>query len=351
MSELTKAWEWQKREKRRKEKAMIAVVKEKYRGIKSIDASEILKRSERILDKFSSSEREMIERYLVGGIEYVDNPIFHTRSFARDMEKHFDEDKIDFSMTEARLMPFDIFDYPDEQIAKFRPLNNEQEQELFVKYNYARYMICKLVKNHKNKRITISFVRELLGWIRRVLKIRSQIANANIPLVLAMAKRSKVNGVEFSELISEGNLALLRSIDKFDCSRGYKFSTYACRSILKSFARIAMKTARYRGRFPVEFDADLERSDFVSQKREDTRGYYVDRLRDMLNSDVTGLSEIEKDVVSARFALGKSDKENKPLTLEQVGEIIGVTKERVRQIQNKALKKLKLAMEEQVLNR
>ena len=330
---------------------MIAVVKEKYRGIKSIDASELSGRLARILEKFSASEREMIQKYLASGVEYVDNPIFHTKSFARNMDKHFDEEKVDFSQTEARLMPFDIFDHPDEQVAQFRPLDNEQEQELFMKYNYARYMIYKFVRYHRNKRMTISFVRELLMWIKRVLKIRSQIANANIPLVLAMAKRSRVNGVEFSELISEGNLALLRSIDKFDCSRGYKFSTYACRSILKSFSRIAMKTARYRGRFPVEFDTDLERSDFVEQKREDARGYYVDRLRDMLDSDITGLSDIEKNVVSARFALNKSDKENKPLTLEQVGEIIGVTKERVRQIQNKALKKLKIAMEEEVLSR
>ncbi len=330
---------------------MIAVVKEKYRGMKSIDASELLRKADRVLEKFSASERDMIKRYLSGSVEYVDNPVFHTRSFARNMDKHFDDENVDLSETEAKLMPFDIFDHPDDQIAKFKPLNNEQEQELFIKYNYARYMIYKLVKYNKNKRVTISFIRELLLWLRRVLKIRSQIANANIPLVLAMAKRSRVNGVEFSELISEGNLALLRSIDKFDCSRGYKFSTYACRSILKSFARTAMKAARYRGRFPVEFDADLERGDFISQKREDTRGYYVDRLREMLNSDLPGLSEVEKDVVSARFALGQSDRENKPLTLEQVGEIIGVTKERVRQIQNKALKKLKIAMEEQVLNR
>ena len=70
-----------------------------------------------------------------------------------------------------------------------------------------------------------------------------------MPLVLAMVRRIRMPMVEFVDLISEGNKALLRSVEKFDVSRGFKFSTYACRAILKGFSRLATKTGSYRQHF------------------------------------------------------------------------------------------------------
>jgi RNA polymerase primary sigma factor len=58
-------------------------------------------------------------------------------------------------------------------------------------------------------------------------------------------------------------------VEKFDCSRGFKFSTYSCRAILKSFSRVAMRASRYRGKFPAEFDPAMERSDFIDRQRDD----------------------------------------------------------------------------------
>ena len=75
-----------------------------------------------------------------------------------------------------------------------------------------------------------------------------------------MAKRTRMGDVDFGELVSEGNMALLRAVEKFDIGRGFKFSTYACRAILKAFSRIAMKTNRYRQAFPTEFDPTMEKS-------------------------------------------------------------------------------------------
>ena len=120
--------------------------------------------------------------------------------------------------------------------------------------------------------MTLDIARKLLALKRGELKARTQITQANIPLVLAMAKRCKLAAVDFAELISEGNMALLRSVDKFDCARGFKFSTYACRAILKSFSRVATKTSRYRSRFPVEFDPALEKSDQIQMVRNTLEG-------------------------------------------------------------------------------
>jgi RNA polymerase primary sigma factor len=155
--------------------------------------------------------------------------------------------------------------------------------------------------------------------------------------------------LDYNELISEGNFALLRSVDKFDCARGFKFSTYACRAILKAFSRVALRTSRYRGRFPTEFDPTLEKSDFVERRRGDVEAECVDEIRDILAHNRASLNDMEQTVIRERFALDAAPDNAKPKTLEQVGELIGVTKERVRQIQNKALRKIRVILEDNYL--
>ncbi len=229
-------------------------------------------------------------------------------------------------------------------------LTGEQELHLFKRLNYTRRAIYRILSDIGDGRIPAARIASLLKWARIVHKTRAQIVRSNLPLVLAMAKRTRITGVDFSDLISEGNLALLRSVDKFDCSRGFKFSTYACRAILKSFSRVAARASRYRGHFPTEFDPSLEKSDFLEQKRVNTENDCVDELRFILGRNLAQLNDVEQKVIRARFALDQAgDVEARGKTLEQVGELIGVTKERVRQIQNKALVKLKVALEDNLL--
>jgi RNA polymerase sigma factor (sigma-70 family) len=224
-------------------------------------------------------------------------------------------------------------------------LSTAQEIFLFQRYNYARLRLLDLI-GRLEPCTPFDTIRELLAWTHRAMDARAQLARANLPLVLAMAKRTRLNGLDFNELVSEGNFALLRSVDKFDCARGFKFSTYACRAILKSFSRVAMRTSRYRGQFPAEFDPALEKSDFVDRKRNDLEGQCVAEIRDILNHNRAALNDIERTVIRERFAIDATTLPAKPKTLEQVGEIIGVTKERVRQIQNKALQKIRVLLED-----
>ena len=166
-----------------------------------------------------------------------------------------------------------------------------------------------------------------------------------------MAKRTRLGAVDFAELISEGNMALLRSVDKFDCGRGFKFSTYACRAILKSFSRVAMRAGRYRGRFPTEFDPTLEKSHYQEEQRDLHEAECVDELRGIMENNSALLNDVEVKVIHARFNLGHIEglEGEGPKTLEQVGMLIGVTKERVRQIQNKALAKLRAKLQDDFL--
>lgn len=218
---------------------------------------------------------------------------------------------------------------------------------LFQRFNYSRMRVARLLASWGDRPLTWAELCELLAWMHRAMAAREVIAAVNMPLVLAMAKRTRLVCLDYSELVSEGNFALLRSIDKFDCSRGFKFSTYACRAILKSFSRVAMRAARYRGQFPTEFDPFLEKSDHAERQREDTASLCVDEIREILAENRADLNEMEQTVIRERFALSAgADGSLKPKTLEQVGQMIGVTKERVRQIQNKALRKIRLTLEE-----
>jgi RNA polymerase sigma factor (sigma-70 family) len=167
-----------------------------------------------------------------------------------------------------------------------------------------------------------------------------------------MAKRTRMSEVDFGELVSEGNMALLRAVEKFDIARGFKFSTYACRAILKAFSRIALKTSRYRNAFPTEFDPTMEKSNYQETKRDDVEKDAVEELQRIIGENRAQLSDVEKTVIQSRFGIARhtaTGEEIAPMTLEEVGQVIGVTKERVRQIQNKALEKLRATIETEVL--
>lgn len=291
--------------------------------------------------KLSDAEQEMLDRLLSRPFEFICDPSFSKRGIAAEL---FAEDFDVGHDTRPWCNAAPIPEGPaTESMLPGQTLSALKERQLFLRLNYARFRIDKVLKKFDDRRLTKSAAEEVLWWQQRVEQTQNEIVQANLPLVLAMAKRTKLGNIDYADLISEGNMALLRSVDKFDAGRGYKFSTYACRAILKSFSRVAMKLARYRGRFPVEFDPSLERSDYLDKRRVDHEADCVEELRGIMRENTAELSAVEVTVLQARFALARVhglDGDN-PKTLEQVGSLIGVTKERVRQIQNRALAKLR----------
>ena len=296
----------------------------------------------RALAPLEEADRSLLLKLFEEPAEYV-----HHELFAKSRcERLLFGDKAVLSPESTSFEESDGDPFPD---PLGTTLTTTKEILLFQRFNYTRMQIARLMKKYRGKRMPSAAMCQLLAWAHRSMTARAQIVQANLPLVLAMAKRTRLNGLDFNELISEGNLALLRSVDKFDCSRGFKFSTYACRAILKSFSRVAMRTSRYRGRFPAEFDPALEKSDYVDRKREGVESDCVDDIRDIMAQNRASLNDIEHTVICERFALDADTMPPKGKTLEQVGEIIGVTKERVRQIQNKALAKIRMILEEDYL--
>jgi RNA polymerase sigma factor (sigma-70 family) len=224
-----------------------------------------------------------------------------------------------------------------------------EERDLFLRFNYARHRLMSVLVEYRGKRLSGTAARETLYWDGVAREICAKIVNANLGLVPTMVERSRITGVDFGELISEGQLALLRAIDKFDIGRGFKFSTYACRAILTSLARAVALMARHRSRYPMEFDPDMQRGDLLENRRPYEDEDFVRRIQAVLKENRAELTRAERRVISERFGFSGRLATPKPgtqKTLRQVAAIFGVTKERVRQIQNKALGKLRLALDE-----
>lgn len=233
---------------------------------------------------------------------------------------------------------------------RLRAMTAAEERVAFLRYNYARYRMMITLRKFAAKRLTTTATREILRWDEIASDTRELIAQANLGLVPTMIERSRIRGVDFGDLISEGHLALLRSIEKFDCSRGFKFSTYACRSILTAITRAVALMARHRARFPAEFDPDMQKSDFVEQQRSMIEADCLDELRNIVRANTAELTRIEKRVLAERFGIGRRGEADDPQkTLREVAELFGVTKERVRQIQNRALEKIRTRLDERML--
>jgi RNA polymerase sigma factor (sigma-70 family) len=273
----------------------------------------------------------------------MDSPVFKTRGIEKQL--------FDFEVEPS--LPLTSWYQPTrEEIAdqlKGTPqlMKGPEEKLMFLRFNYSKLRLQRLQKKLLKDGIDKETAEQFLEWHRRFEHFREYLVRTNLALVLAMAKRTRLGETDFAEIVSEGNMALLRAVDKFNVERGFKFSTYACRAILKAFSRTAMKSSRHRTRFPVEFEPDLEKSDWSDRKRDMVEEDCVDELKQIVDRNLAELSDVEQTVIRRRF--NWEQQEESPLTLEEVGKIIGVTKERVRQIQNKALAKIRTVMEDGVL--
>ena len=305
------------------------------------------------LSTLSMIEEATVKQVLAMKNDFIDSPEFHKRNAAKKIyEKTPEVDAPDVSwyrplmddFTPARSRTSGGTNRKKATVV----LTLEQERALFLRFNYARFQLKKIQDKLNGRVPTEKVKRELLRWHQVAGRYREQIAETNLALVLAMAKRTRLSDVDFGDLVSEGNMALMRSVDKFDCERGFKFSTYACRAILKAFSRQGMKNARYRQRFPTEFDPAFEKSDHLEVQRKTFIEESAMEVKHIVLNNEADLSEVELSVLEHRFGVSDSKSEitepKRALTLEQVGQIIGVTKERVRQIQNKALEKIRIIL-------
>ena len=287
------------------------------------------------------------------------------------------------------------------QIGKVSLLNAEQEVDLARRIEAGLYAEYKL-KNQADE-MTSRERRELHFLAQDGQQAKNHLLEANLRLVVSLAKRYTGRGMQFLDLIQEGNLGLIRAVEKFDYTKGYKFSTYATWWIRQAITRamadqartiripvhmveVINKLARVQrqmlqdlgreptpeelakeldmtaekvvevqkyGREPISLhtplgeDGDSEFGDLIEDSEAIVPADAVSftLLQEQLHHVLDTLSEREAGVVSMRFGLG----DGQPKTLDEIGKVYGVTRERIRQIESKTMSKLRHPSRSQVL--
>ena len=290
------------------------------------------------------------------------------------------------------------------QIGKVALLNAEEEVELAKRIEaglYATQKVAELAEG--GQKLPVQQRRDMQWICRDGERAKNHLLEANLRLVVSLAKRYTGRGMAFLDLIQEGNLGLIRAVEKFDYTKGYKFSTYATWWIRQAITRAMADQARTiripvhmvevinkLGRIQRELLQDLGREatpeelakemDITPEKVLEIQQYArepisldqtigdegdsqlgdfiedseavvaVDAvsftlLQDQLQSVLETLSEREAGVVRLRFGLT----DGQPRTLDEIGQVYGVTRERIRQIESKTMSKLRHPSRSQVL--
>ena len=324
----------------------------------------------------------------------VDEPDEPLPSGALRLSMSDDEDEVPVysaAITGATADP--VKDYL-KQIGKVALLNAAEEVELAMRIEAGLFAEEKLSgMTDQEKRTQLG--RELSWVARDGQRAKSHLLGANLRLVVSLAKRYTGRGMQFLDLIQEGNLGLIRAVEKFDYTKGFKFSTYATWWIRQAITRamadqartiripvhmveVINKLARVQrqmlqdlgreptpeelsreldmtpekvievqkyGREPISLhtplgeDGDSEFGDLIEDTEAvvpaDAVGFTM--LQKQLESLLDSLSEREAGVIRMRFGLG----DGMPKTLDQIGDTFGVTRERIRQIESKTMAKLR----------
>jgi RNA polymerase primary sigma factor len=235
-------------------------------------------------------------------------------------------------------------------------LSKDQEQHLFRQMNYLKYKAAKLRNGLRRpgdeagdvdpSRVRIQVLKEIEDLQAESNAVKEVLINANMRLVVSIAKRHSAQADNFFELVSDGNMSLIRAVEKFDYGRGFKFSTYASWAIMKNFARTIPDEKHRRERFVTGHEEVFEVAPDTRSDEHEVLATH-ERATHSVNRLLDYLEPREREIIRMRAGL---DDHGKNMTLEEIGQQFGITKERVRQLNARAMKKLRSIAEEQELD-
>jgi RNA polymerase sigma factor (sigma-70 family) len=215
-------------------------------------------------------------------------------------------------------------------------LSAPRERELFRRYNYIKYKADKLRRGIDINHVRTSVLKDIETLLLQANAVKNEIVRANLRLVVSIAKKHVGRAQDLFELISDGNVSLLRAVEKFDYSRGNRFSTYASWAIIRGFARSVPQEQFLLDRFGTGNEDVLDVA--AGLRTYDPNDFNLGELRESIDVVLAQLSPRERAILIDHYGL---DQQRDAQTLEQLGKNLGISKERVRQIEIVALKKLR----------
>lgn len=222
-------------------------------------------------------------------------------------------------------------------------LSPDEERILFQQMNYRMHRAERL-RQHiaaSPEQATTSDVAAVDAEIDMAVVIKKRITQANLRLVVSIAKRHLASQPDASlfELVSDGNVALMRAVEKFDYAKGFKFSTYATWAIKRSFARSIPEEYTRRDRFRTGHDEFLAAArDYRTPAAMSIENATQTTVQKTVAAGLAALSSRERKIVERHFGLSES---GAPDTLDTISRDFGISKERIRQIERRALAKLR----------
>jgi RNA polymerase primary sigma factor len=224
-------------------------------------------------------------------------------------------------------------------------LARDQEAHLFRQMNFFKHKAARLLRRIDPTRARAADLDQIEEYLAQAQRAKEQLICANMRLVVSVTKKYAGPHSNFFEMLSDGNLSLMRAVEKFDYSRGNKFSTYATWALMNNFARGRGEEKTARDRFLTGCEEIFE---FASDSRgnEHEALASAERAQQQANRLLDQLTERERTIVRLRNGLDAE----RGMTLAQVGEELGITKERVRQLELRAMAKLRTLAAEQQLD-
>jgi RNA polymerase primary sigma factor len=225
-------------------------------------------------------------------------------------------------------------------------LAKEEEVYYFRKMNYLKFKAARCRERLDPNRPKSAEMDDVETLLEEAVEVKNFLIRSNLRLVVSIAKKHMQPGMNFFEMVSDGNMSLIRAIEKFDYVRGNKFSTYASWAIMKNYARSIPAEHKIRDRYRTgteevfDWKAD-DRENHVKQELVNKRQHLL------IMSILDQLEDRERTIIINRFGLEQGVE---PQTLEQVGQKLGVTKERIRQLESRALKKLRQITQEEKMD-
>jgi len=216
-------------------------------------------------------------------------------------------------------------------------LSKDEEVYYFRKMNFLKFEATEARRQIDPARPRAKDMDRLERLIQDATDIKNFLIRSNLRLVVSIAKRHMKPNTSFFEMVSDGNMSLIRAIEKFDFTKGFKFSTYASWAIMKNYARSI--PAEH-----VQLDRFRTGNEELFQNSSDPRAEYLQaertnaRQRELIMSILDHLDPREREIIVFRYGLSDGAA---PQTLEQVGVRFGVTKERIRQLEARALRKMR----------